>query len=51
MQSIRCGQGGDESEGPDDQNCSIAKISGVLKRIPLCVRIRAWKHKVVLVYI
>lgn len=51
MQSIRCGQGGDESKGPDDQNYSIVKISAVLRKIPVCVHIRAWKHKVALVYI
>lgn len=31
VDSIRSGQSGDESEGPDEQNCSIAKTSGVLK--------------------
>lgn len=50
VDSIGSGQSGQDSEGPDDQKCSIVEISGVLKRFPICVHIRAWKHKVALVH-
>lgn len=51
VDSVRGGQGGDESEGPDEQDCPIAETSGVLKRFPVCVHLRAWKHRVGLVLI